>query len=153
MIEMIQIYAASLVLKNKKGRIIVLSSLAGLLPIPFMGSYCATKASLITLITVLRRELKLINLNLEICLIEPGIYTTGFNEVMIDNKPNKSIFSQIYTKVSYYQKLLFKIFGKKSLNSITKKIVKAVISNKSKFLYRAPFSQVVVAKIYMFLFK
>lgn len=152
-IEMIQTYAASLLLKNKKGRIIVLSSLAGLIPITFMGSYCATKASLITLITTLRRELHLIDSNLEICLIEPGIYVTGFNEVMIDNKPDKSIFYKIYPKVSYYQKILFKAFGKKNLNSITKKIVKATISKKSKFLYRGPFSQVVVAKVYMLLFK
>ena len=152
-VEMIQTYAASLLLKNKGGKIIVVSSLAGLIPIPFMGSYCATKAALITLITTLRQELKLIDLNVDICLIEPGIYITGFNEVMIDNKPDKSFFSGIYSKVSCYQKIVFKFFGRKNLNTITKQIVKATISTKPSFLYRAPFFQVLSTKFYMFLFK
>ena len=152
-VEMIQTYAASLFLNNKRGRVIVVSSLAGLIPLPFMGSYCATKASLITLMTSLRRELSLVESNLEICLIEPGIYVTGFNEVMIDNKEEISIFGDIYPRITYYQKLLFKIFGKKDLKSISRKIVKATISRKNKFIYRAPFTQVLSAKIYMLLFK
>jgi len=155
-IEMIQTYAASLFLRKKKGRVIVISSLAGIIPIPFMGSYSATKASLITLTTALKRELSFIKSELDVCLVEPGIYLTGFNKVMIDNKKimtNESKFSSIYPKISYYQKMLFNIFGKKDTNSITKKIVKASTSDNSKFLYRAPFFQVVGAKLYMFLFK
>lgn len=155
-IEMIQTYAASLFLKKKKGKAIVVSSLAGIIPLPFMGSYCATKASLITLITALKRELSFIKSELDVCLIEPGIYLTGFNQVMIDNREmstTESVFNTIYPSVSYYQKTLFNIFGKKDTSSISKKMVKAVNSKHPKFLYRAPFSQVVGAKLYMFLFK
>lgn len=153
-IEMIQTYAASLFLNKKKGRVIVVASLAGIIPLPFMGSYCATKASLITFITTLRRELSFIKSDLEVYLIEPGIYITGFNEVMIDNKEEeKSIFKNIYPKVTYYQKKLFKLFGKKDLKDISNKIVKATISKRPKFIYRVPIIQVLGAKIYMLLFK
>ena len=155
-IEMIQTYAASLFLQKKKGRVIVVSSLAGIIPLPFMGVYSATKSSLITLTTSLRRELSFIKSELEVCLIEPGIYRTGFNEVMIDNKDfvdEKSIFSDIYSDVYKWQRFLFKRMGKTNLDSISRKIVKAVTDKKVKFLYRAPFSQVLGAKLYMLLFK
>lgn len=154
--EMIQTYAASLFLKKKKGRVVVVSSLAGIIPLPFMGSYSATKSALITLTTAFNRELSFIKSELEVCLIEPGIYLTGFNEVMIDNKEistKESVFNNIYPSVSYYQKKLFNTFGKKDTSRISKKIVSAATSKHPKFLYRAPFFQVVGAKLYMLLFK
>ena len=152
-IEMIQTYAASLFLNQKKGKTIVMASLAGIIPIPFMESYCATKASLITFITALRRELTFIKSDLEVCLVEPGIYITGFNEVMIDNKEEKSMFQDIYPQITCFQKKLFKLLGKKNLDSISNKVVKATVSRNTKLIYRAPLSQVVGAKIYMLLFK
>lgn len=152
-IEMIQTYATQRLLNNKKARILVLSSLAGIIPLPFMGSYCSTKAALISLVTSLKRELSLISTNLDIALIEPGMYLTGFNEVMIDNKNASLVFDNIYSKVTLCQKRIFKILSKKKLTSITKKIVKAVECKKLGLKYRAPFIQVLGAKIYMLLFK
>ena len=152
-IEMIKTYHSSLNVNNKKGRVLVLSSLAGIISLPFMGSYCSTKASLISLVTSLKRELSLIDANLDIALIEPGIYVTGFNEAMIDNKCDSSLFNNIYHKVTYYKKKLFKIFGRKDLASITKKIVKAVECKKLRLKYRAPFIQVLCTKLYMMIFK
>lgn len=155
-IEMIQTYAASLFLTKKRGRVIVVSSLAGIIPLPFMGVYSATKSSLITFMTCLKKELSFIKSELDVCLIEPGIYRTGFNEVMIDNKDfieEQSNFKDIYPEVDKWQRFLFKRIGKANLDSISSKIVRAAIDKNMKFLYRAPFSQVLGAKLYMLLFK
>lgn len=155
-LEMIQTYAASLFLQNKKGRCIVISSLAGIVPLPFMSSYCATKASLLTFVTALRRELSFMDSNLEVCLVEPGIYRTGFNKVMIDNKDcvqDASYFASIYPSVTKLQNQLFELCGKKDLDSISDQIMKAITSKHPHFLYRAPFLQVVGAKIYALLFQ
>ena len=73
-------------LKKNNGKIIIMSSLAGIIPIPFLGSYCSTKASIIKLTECLKKELKILNSNIKISLIEPGMYKTGFNKYMFDNK-------------------------------------------------------------------
>lgn len=57
-------------LKNQNGKIIIISSLAGIIPIEFLGSYCATKASIIMLAKVLQKELKIVNPNIKIKIIE-----------------------------------------------------------------------------------
>ncbi|MDD6224416.1 MAG: SDR family NAD(P)-dependent oxidoreductase [bacterium] len=154
-IEMIQEYAASLFLRKKKGRCLVVSSMAGIIPLPFMGSYCATKSSLITLMYTLKQELSLIQSDLTVCLIEPGIYQTGFNEWMINNKPicHDHFFGLSYHDIDHYQKLFFNVFSKKKLDSIIRKIVTACVSPHPRFLYRAPISQIIGAKLYMLLFK
>ncbi len=71
-------------IKKKSGKIIVISSLAGIYPVSFIGSYSSSKAALIKITETLRREVKLIDKNIKFCLIEPGFYYTGFNQVMFD---------------------------------------------------------------------
>lgn len=145
-----QIYAANLFLNHKKGKIIFMSSLAGIIPIRFLGSYCMTKSSIITMASVLRKEVKLIKPDIQIKLIEPGIYNTGFNDVMIENKlAFESKYFKDLESITLKQKKLFELLGKNKLDSITEKIVKAVLDDSSRFLYRAPFSQVFLVKLYM----
>ena len=60
-----------------------MSSLIGLMPLKFLGVYSATKASIIHLTTTLKEELKLLDTNIKVVLIEPGMYHTGFNQVML----------------------------------------------------------------------
>lgn len=151
-IELIQLYAASLFLKKKKGKVVIISSLAGIVPIPFMSSYSATKASLISFATALRKEVKLLDIDITVKLVEPGIYYTGFNEVMIDNQEKylklDAIFSSVYPEIRRKQRFFFQFFSKKDLASIERKVVVATLSNSAKFIYRAPFFQVLVAKLY-----
>src|SRR5574344_72609 len=134
----------------KGGKIIIMSSLAGIIPLPFVGSYCATKASLIKFAEVLRKELSLVNKKINISLIEPGIYKTGFNEFMFMNKydNNDLYFRNVLDKIEKQEDLLINVLAKKSILSIVKKIDKAVISNNPKLIYRAPLLQVIGAKIY-----
>lgn len=147
-IKLIQMYCGHLFLEKKKGKVIVISSIAGIIPIPFLGSYCATKASLISLITCLKKELKLISKDIKVKLIEPGIYNTGFNDVMIENKKESVYFGSIDSKITKIEETLFHILGHNHLNSIVRKITQAVESNSNKLVYSAPFFQKLGAKVY-----
>ena len=69
-----------------KGRIIVMSSMAANMPLPFMGIYSATKAAISNLTKSLQKELFFIGTNAKVILIDPGLYHTGFNQVFLDNK-------------------------------------------------------------------
>lgn len=138
-------------IKKKEGRIIMMSSLAGIIPLPFLGSYCATKASIIKLTECLRLEIKKLDTNIKISLILPGIYHTGFNQVMLENKyreMEKGYFKDEIELIRYKENLFFKLFELNSYDSISNKIYKAITSKNPKFIYSAPFSQYLISKIY-----
>ncbi len=141
--------------KNKKGRIVVVSSVASLMPISFLGSYSSTKAALSNFVTCLSRELKRSKLDIDIKLIEPGLYRTGFNQVMIDSKNELSseLFISNMEQISQRQRKLFAFFEYKSLVSIVNKMYSAIKSDSDKLTYRAPLLQVIGLKLYLLLFK
>ena len=62
------------------GRIIIVSSIAGYLVAPTFGPYSMTKFSLEAMGRALRSELA--GLGVDVCLINPGPYQTGFNDQM-----------------------------------------------------------------------
>lgn len=66
-----------------KPRIIFISSLAGILGIPYYGSYCLTKSALEAAIDVFRRELALTGV--QVSALEPG----GFKSNLVDSVPTK----------------------------------------------------------------
>lgn len=152
-LEMTKLYIETR--KNKKGKILITSSLAGLVPIPFLGSYCSTKSALITMATCLKKEIKKTNLDIKIKLIEPGAYKTGFNQIMIENKNilKEEMFNQSLESISKTMEDQFSLIEKKNLSSIVNKMYKAIESNSNRLIYRAPFIQVLGAKLYMLLFK
>ena len=154
--ELMQIVLKQMINKNK-GKIFITSSLLGLVSMKFLGVYSATKSSIISLTTALRSELKLINKNISISLIEPGAYHTGFNQVMLENKyswmEKKSYFKDNLFEIRERENKIFNFIEKKSLDSITNKIVEAVESEKPKFIIRAPLLQVIGIKLYSFFTK
>lgn len=147
--EIIQIVLKNMI-KKKEGKIVIMSSLAGIIPIEFLGSYCSTKSSIIMLAKMLKKEITILNYNISIKLIEPGVYKTGFNEVMLDNKDlsNSQYFHGKKGKIKFKEYIIFNLMGKKKLDSIVKKIIKAIKSDDSKFIYSAPLTQRIAAKIY-----
>ena len=149
-IKLIQMYLGHLFLENKKGRVVVMSSIASVVPIPFLGSYSATKASLSCLTTCLRNEIRLINKDIKIRLIEPGIYNTGFNDVMIENKSKSIYFNNLEPSLTELEQQLFRLFGHNSNKTIVKKIVSAIESNSNKLVYSGPFFQKLFARLYSF---
>ena len=147
-LELIQKYIKNII--NDKGKIIIMSSLAGIIPLNFIGSYSSTKASLIKIAETLKNELKIINKNIKICLIEPGIYLTGFNSYMFMNKyDNKdTYFKNELELIHAKENLILNLLGQNDFNPIVNKIEKAIESDNPKFIYRAPLSQVIGAKLY-----
>lgn len=146
--RLLQLVLRQMIEKNK-GKIIVASSLASKIPIPFAGVYSATKASISSIVYSLQKELFLINKNVKVCLIEPGLYHTGFNQVFLDNKYNNGkYFKNIKDKLYKVEHFLFKKGEKNKLDSIVVEIVKAVEDKNPKKVYRAPISHAVLAKIY-----
>ena len=149
--ELVQIVLEKMIKKNQ-GKIIMISSLAALMPMKFIGPYSASKASINKLTIALKKELKLINKNIHISIIEPGMYKTGFNQIMLENKydwmEKKSYFKKELETIRKKESILWNILEKRKLKSITKQIVKAVETN-NKFIYSAPLTQRIIAKIHI----
>lgn len=152
---LIQKFIRKNLLKNQDSRIIIMSSLAGIVPIEFIGSYSSTKASLIKVAETMKKELKLLNKKIRVCLIEPGFYKTGFNEFMFLNKygNDNSYFDDEIEYIKKKESIMLTLLSKKRLNSIVKKIRLAITEENPRFIYRAPFFQVVGAKLYNLFFE
>lgn len=148
--EIIKIVLENMLNKNS-GKIIIMSSMISNIPIPFLGIYASTKASISMLGNCLRKEISLINKNIEITLIEPGIYKTGFNKVMLDNKYDNinSKFKELNTAIMMFENEILNYAGCDNLDSITNKIVYVVNQNKTKSIYRAPLIQNILIKLYI----
>lgn len=65
---------------NKSGRVIIMSSIAGVLSAPGFGPYAMTKHALEAMGKAMRAELA--PLGIDVTLINPGPYLTGFNDRM-----------------------------------------------------------------------
>ncbi len=152
--QVIQVVLEKMI-EKKKGKIINMASLAGLIPIPYLGSYCATKASIIKMTEALRMELKDIDTNIQICLVEPGLYHTGFNQVMLENKytwmEQESYFQNVIEKIRKRENQICQFLEHYELKSIVKQITNAIQSKHMKRIYRAPILQVMGAKLYLLL--
>lgn len=142
--------------EDKKGKVLITASLAGLMPIPFLGSYCSTKSALITMGMCLDKELKKSNSKVRLKLILPGAYKTGFNQVMIESFA-KSIDNSDYFIYSddlvINQKKFFNVIESLDISSIVYQIIKAIESDNNNLFYKAPLSQKIFTKLYMLLFK
>lgn len=136
-------------INKDSGKIIVMSSLASHISIPFLGVYSSTKASISSIVTSLQKELFLIGTNVKVSLIEPGLYHTGFNNVFLDNKyDNGKYFKDIKKELYNVEHYLLNIFEKKKLDSVVIKIVRAVEDKYPKKVYRVPFIQNLFVKLY-----
>ena len=82
-LELTQLFVKEFV-KKKSGKIVFISSIAGIKTFPFFGPYCATKFALESISSSLYDELK--PFGVDVCTINPGPYNTGFNDRMFDTK-------------------------------------------------------------------
>jgi NAD(P)-dependent dehydrogenase (short-subunit alcohol dehydrogenase family) len=69
--------------QQRSGRIIIMSSIAGVVAAPSFGPYSMTKFSLEAMGKAMRSELA--PLGVDVTLINPGPYLTGFNDRMADS--------------------------------------------------------------------
>lgn len=150
-LELTQLILKKMIDRNS-GKIITMASLAGIVPISFLGSYSSSKAAIIKITETLKKELKMIS-NIKVCLIEPGFYNTGFNQVMFDNKNIDAYFKELKDKINREQDFIHNFIEKKKLDSIVKQIVLCINSSNPKFIYRAPMSQVLCSRLYRLFFQ
>lgn len=141
---------------NNKTKIFITSSIAGYFPMPFLGSYSSTKASITNICKALKYELKYINPNITLSVVEPGCYHTGFNQVMIDNiEINSTKSSKILDNISNINRIernIFRLIEKDDYNDLVNKIVKEIEKENPKFIIRRPILQMLLLKIYLLLF-
>jgi short-subunit dehydrogenase len=135
-------------IKRDSGRIIMISSMISEMPFPWFGIYSSTKAALTNISMALDKELKEVKSKVEVVIIEPGFYRTGFNEVMMDNKydDEDSIFKEFRKKIYDNEQLKINIMTSEDLKSVVDKIVEAVEDPKPKLKYKAPFIQSIMEK-------
>ena len=140
-------------IEKDKGKIIIISSIIGKIPLSFLGAYAASKSSISTLAYCLKKEIKFISDNIKIVLIEPGAYHTGFNQLMcdsvLDNLGKSKYFKGIKSIIYEEKRKLFKIIEIKKLNSIIKKISKIIDNESPYFRYRMPFLSSIITKVYL----
>ncbi|MEP6480138.1 MAG: SDR family oxidoreductase [Rhodoglobus sp.] len=65
-------------IKRKSGKVVWVSSQAGLYAPPFMGAYAATKHAIEALASTMKAELNLFGIG--VATINPGLFRTGYNE-------------------------------------------------------------------------
>ncbi|MFT9121537.1 MAG: SDR family oxidoreductase [Zymomonas mobilis subsp. pomaceae] len=101
-IQLTQGFARKMV-KNKKGRIVFMSSVAGLTVDPFTGAYSASKHAIEAFAEALNKELR--EFGIQIATINPGPFLTGFNDRMFETW--KSWLDDPAKRIFNYEKLAF----------------------------------------------
>jgi short-subunit dehydrogenase len=74
---------AAKMVKKRSGKIVFISSVAGLVTIPYSAGYSATKHALESLAEGLRVELA--PFGVKVATVNPGFYATGFNDRGVDS--------------------------------------------------------------------
>lgn len=132
-------------IERQRGTVLLVSSIAGRIPMPFLMPYSMSKFALSAAGAGLRAELQQLRCGVQVALIEPGAIHTGFNQAMTDRKytwmGQESYFSAHVARMKAEEKRTFQFLEAKTTQSIVKQIVKAAEVNKPKLRYVAPWIQ------------
>lgn len=130
---------------RRHGRIIFISSLAGRVPAPFLMPYAMTKCVVSAAAVALREELVLLDCGVDVAVVEPGAYRTGFNQRMIATKyewmRDRTYFQDHLAKLKRTEEWQLALLELRSTRSIVRKILRAVDANKPRPRYVAPWWQ------------
>lgn len=97
-----QLIAKKMVLK-KKGKIVFMSSVAGLTTDPFAGAYASSKHAIEAIAEAMNQELK--EFGVDVATVNPGPFLTGFNDRMFEtwktwqDDPSQRLFD--YSKLAF----------------------------------------------------
>lgn len=75
-----QQFISKFIQEKRAGKIVFISSVAGLTSLPGFGPYCSTKHALEAIAETLRAEVE--SYNIQVQTINPAAYFTGFNDTM-----------------------------------------------------------------------
>jgi short-subunit dehydrogenase len=130
---------------RERGTVLLVSSIAGRVPMPFLMPYSMTKFALSAAGAGLRAELDKLHKNVHVALIEPGAIHTGFNQTMTDRKyawmGEQSYFKHLVAKLQAEEKRTFDFLEAKDTRSIVAQIVKASEAKRPRLRYVAPWIQ------------
>ena len=88
---------------------------------------------------------------IDVVLVEPGLYRTGFNKLAFDKKYDFMDYNSFFDKqielIRKSENVYLWLFERRKLNSIVNKIYTAITISKPKFRYSAPISHDLFAKI------
>jgi short-subunit dehydrogenase len=144
-LELTQVVCRDMIGRGKndgRARVVLIGSMAGLIPTPFLAPYAMTKFAMESLAYCLRAELK--PFGIHVCQVNPGAYGTGFNQENIDRKYD------FVGPGSLYQPHLKKIrraeggilnFEVNDTAGIARQIVRAVEATRPRRRYVAPWWQ------------
>jgi short-subunit dehydrogenase len=130
---------------RRRGTIIFVSSLAGRVASPFLLPYAMTKFSLSAAADGLRQELKRLDRNLHVSVVEPGAFHTGFNQRMLAKKyewmRRGSYFQDQIDALKTREQRMFALLELRSTTPIVRQIVRAAEADRPRFRYSAPWWQ------------
>lgn len=137
--------ALTKMLPKQSGTLVFISSLAGRIPMPFLGPYSMTKFALSAGVDMLRSELKKVSKTVYVTLVEPGGYHTGFNQKNVAKKyewmDEQSFFFDQMDQMKTNEKRQFAFIEMNSTEGIVQKIVQAAEASKPRLRYVAPWWQ------------
>lgn len=148
-IQMAQLVLRNMIEKKHKGKVVFLSSQIGRISLPFLGPYAASKFAIEGFASALRAEMQILNMlediNIQIGIIEPGSYATGFN-VETGNKMYGWMYKHSYFNghvdlIRKYEQKVWDLTELNSYDSIIKKYIRVVECKKLKHRYYAPWYQ------------
>ncbi|GBE57483.1 sepiapterin reductase [bacterium BMS3Abin01] len=132
-------------IERDAGTVVFISSLAGRITMPFMAPYTMTKFAISGGAETLRNELHRISDGVQITVVEPGAYHTGFNQEMVATKyewmDGNSYFHGILEKIRAGEERYFRRMEKGSTASIVRQIVRAAEAERPRLRYAAPWWQ------------
>lgn len=133
-------------LRRNSGRIINVSSVAGLTGAPFLSAYCASKHAVEGFSDSLRMELK--DSEVDVVLVEPGPIQTGFNDQAIE-KLRDLVPGSRYS--DEYGEMLEREPDRADVSEAASKIVKAVETEDPDTRYTVTSEAYLVRKLKRFL--
>ena len=154
-IKIVQLVLKNMIDKKRNGKVVFLSSQIGKIALPFLAPYASSKFAIEGFASCLRDEMKILNklekTNIQISIIEPGSYATGFN-METGNKKYGWMYEKSYFKnhIDLIRKIEQKVWELTELNtydSIIKKYIKVVEKNKLKRRYYAPWYQALAVQL------
>jgi NADP-dependent 3-hydroxy acid dehydrogenase YdfG len=80
-LKLVQAIAPKMI-AHKNGKIVWISSIVGIVVVPFVGAYCATKHAIEAIAGAMKVELE--PLGVKVATINPGVFGTGFNDTGVE---------------------------------------------------------------------
>lgn len=151
-LELTQIAIRSMIARGG-GTVVFISSITGRVPEPFVMPYSMTKFAISAAAAGLREEMRTLGKGIQVCVVEPGPYNTGFNQKLVNSQfehmeQEGSLFSREQVearKKAADARLRWLEVG--STDTIVRKIVVAAEARKPRLRYVAPWTFALLVRL------